>query len=184
MKKYIELGKRLREHRKNHQESIIDVSDSINIDKTYISKLENGHERPSKEVLNKLISHYSLSSFEAIDLWSLAGYREGLVATERKEVNYMNNVDSKLSKFPTSGEFQIKVPDDKLILYTDFVMVTQGPFGIVLNFAQALGTTNQQLVVARIGMSKEHAKALLKALGSEVQRTEVVVGVNKKETTN
>lgn len=185
MKKFIDLGKKLEEHRKSQHESITFVANSIKIDRTYISKLENGHERPSQEVLNKLISHYSLTGVEATRLWTLAGYREGMVAMERKEVNYMNGQNgSQLVKGSQTVDLQIKVPEDKLILYTDSVIVTQGQFGIVFNFAQALGPTNQQMVVSRIGMSKEHAKALLKVLEQEVHRNESVAEDKKKETTN
>src|SRR3990167_2838817 len=108
MKKFEELGKKLESYRKQRHESITFVADAINIDRTYISKLENGHERPSPEVLNRLISHYSLSGFEATGLWTLAGYREGMVAIERKEVNNMNIVNgSQLNKPSQTADIQI-----------------------------------------------------------------------------
>lgn len=50
------------------------------------------------------------------------------------------------------------------ILYTDSVLVNRTPFGINLEIAQSLGSHQKQQVVARIGMSLEHAKALLEVM--------------------
>lgn len=57
------------------------------------------------------------------------------------------------------------------ILYTDSVFITSNEYGVVLNVAQSVGPTNQQEVVARIGMSRDHAKVLLKVLGEHLAIT-------------
>ena len=57
------------------------------------------------------------------------------------------------------------------ILYTDAVYLTSNKYGIVFNIAQSVGPTNQQEVVARIGMSREHAKDLLEVLGKHLAIT-------------
>jgi hypothetical protein len=56
------------------------------------------------------------------------------------------------------------------ILYTDSVLITSNNYGIVLNVAQSIDDKNQQ-VVARIGMSKDHAKALFEVLGRHLAMT-------------
>lgn len=46
------------------------------------------------------------------------------------------------------------------VLYSDAVIINSDEFGMTLDFAQKLGGTNQAIIVARIGLSKEHAKKL------------------------
>lgn len=56
--------------------------------------------------------------------------------------------------------------DTTPILYTDNILITANEDGLVLDVAQRLGVTNQVRVVARLGMSREHAKKFLQALGN------------------
>ncbi len=67
--------------------------------------------------------------------------------------------------------FSINV-DTTPILYTDTVRLTTNPMGVVLGFGQTLDTTNQVKIVARIGMSREHAKVFLKELGTLLAMTQ------------
>lgn len=53
------------------------------------------------------------------------------------------------------------------ILYTDSVLITSNNYGIVFNVAQSIDDKNQQ-IVARIGMSKDHARALFEVLGKHL----------------
>jgi len=65
----------------------------------------------------------------------------------------------------------VNLAADKVqILYTDSVFITSNNYGIVFNVAQSIDDKNQQ-VVTRIGMSKEHAKALLDVLGKHLAMT-------------
>jgi len=64
---------------------------------------------------------------------------------------------------------QVNVPDNLNVVYTDSTFVHKNKFGIVLDFAQTVGPTNRQNVVARVGMSKEHAKALYDALDKNLK---------------
>lgn len=60
------------------------------------------------------------------------------------------------------------------VLYTDNVMMNTNQDGLTLNFMQQLMNTNQLRVVARIGMSREHAKKLVKELGKLLAMTDGV----------
>lgn len=51
-------------------------------------------------------------------------------------------------------------PSKTPILYADSIVVNADDNGIVLDVAQRITGTDQAFVVARIGMSKEHAKKL------------------------
>ncbi len=47
------------------------------------------------------------------------------------------------------------------VLYADNVFMKSNENGMVFDFAQQIGASNQYTVVARIGLSKEHAKSLV-----------------------
>ncbi len=62
--------------------------------------------------------------------------------------------------------------DTTPVLYTDGIQMTANEDGVVLDVLQKVGNTNQQRVVARIGMSLTHAKkvaALLSQVASNPQ---------------
>jgi hypothetical protein len=54
--------------------------------------------------------------------------------------------------------------DQTPILYTDNVFMSINEDGVMFDFTQKMGPTNQLRVVARVGMSKEHARKLVKSL--------------------
>lgn len=75
--------------------------------------------------------------------------------------------------------------DSTPILYTDNIFITAGPEGIVLDFSQKLITTNKVRIVARVGMSREHAKrfaeqfeAMLKVAEGKAQSAEKKIKTN------
>lgn len=55
-------------------------------------------------------------------------------------------------------------PSHTPVLYADSVYIKADKNGVVLDFAQQLGASNQYTVVARIGLSKEHAENLVEHL--------------------
>ncbi len=58
------------------------------------------------------------------------------------------------------------------ILYSDNIYMTSHEFGIVIDFGQKMGPTNDTHIVSRIGMSREHAKKFLSELGKMIAITE------------
>lgn len=69
--------------------------------------------------------------------------------------------------------------DSTPVLYTDNIFITASSEGIVLDFSQKLVLTNKIRIVARIGMSKDHAKkfseqleAMLKVAEGQSQSAE------------
>jgi hypothetical protein len=53
---------------------------------------------------------------------------------------------------------------DIRVVYTDMVHVMVNDYGVVMNFIQNSGPNNQPLAVARVGMSREHAKSVVQIL--------------------
>ncbi len=62
--------------------------------------------------------------------------------------------------------------DTTPILYTDNVIITVNPDGVVLDVTQRLANTNQVRVVARVGMSREQSKRFTAELGKILALTE------------
>ncbi len=56
-------------------------------------------------------------------------------------------------------------PDVTPVLYTDNVLMTVNDDGVVLDIGQKVGSTNSMQIVARVGMSKIHARKLVNELG-------------------
>ncbi len=82
-------------------------------------------------------------------------------------------MDKKKLRQENQQEVSININlDTTPILYTDNVFMTTNEDGVVLDACQKLGTTNQLRVVARIGMSRNHAKKLLKEMGNLLAMTE------------
>lgn len=167
---YAPFGTHLKQIREAAQESLDEVSGAIEIDSTVLTKIEIGATQPSEDMVLLLINHFSLADDEAERLWDLAGYKEmsdqsGLVATEPQQ------------------QTAFITPADARIVYTDLVHVNANKFGVVLNFMQNLGP-NQPMAVSRVGMSHEHAEALLEVLQKTVQvnrRTSTPAKKDKKE---
>ncbi len=62
-------------------------------------------------------------------------------------------------------------PDTTPVVYTDNVQMVANEDGVVLDIGQRLGATNQIRIVSRVGMSREHAKKLIKALSDVLDST-------------
>lgn len=81
----------------------------------------------------------------------------------------------------TQSNIEISMdPDTTPILYTDNVFMTTNEDGLTLNIGQTVGP-NQVRVVTRIGMSRVHAKKVLKELGTLLVITEESTETGKKK---
>ena len=68
--------------------------------------------------------------------------------------------------------------DSTPVLYTDNINMNVNPDGVVFDVMQRLGPTEQVRIVARIGMSREHAKKFVDKLAKLLLKSEgkVVTG--------
>ena len=71
--------------------------------------------------------------------------------------------------------------DNTPILYTDSIFITTNQDGVVLDIMQKLATSNQTRIVARIGMSRTHAKKFLTEFGRLLALTEGKSRTESKE---
>ena len=155
---YRKLGKRLKELRTKAQETLADSSGAVEIDVRELAGFELGHNRPSEEILLLLISHFKAADDEALNLWELAGY-----SSEKTLVARLDNYEPAVEAAGSS---------DKRIIFTDVVDVVVNNYGVVMNFMQNNGSGAQPAPVARVGMSREHAKSVLQILQVTLAQTE------------
>lgn len=142
--------------RRRFRESLAEVSGAVEIDVTTLGEIEAGNKLPSEDVVMLLISHFSLHEDEALRLWRLAGF------------------DSSLNSSTTTTQMEstnMAVNDNK-VLYTDMVQVSANNYGVILNFLQGMGSDGKPSAVARIGMSREHARSVIEVLSKTINMAE------------
>ncbi len=150
---YQRLGGQLKTLRTRCGESLAEVSGAVEIEISELANFELGRTRPSEDILLLLISHFGAQDDEALKLWEAAGY--GTAKSQTEPVT--------ASTAPT--------PDNR-VLFTDVVDVIVNNFGVVMNFMQSGGPNMPPTNVARVGMSREHAKSVLEILKVTLAQTE------------
>jgi transcriptional regulator with XRE-family HTH domain len=153
---YRSLGKSLKQLRHRANESLAEASGAVEIDVRELASFELGKIRPSEDVLLLLISHFGAKDNEAVKLWEIAGY-----GMDKIPASHMTNSEIKTAE-PADAE---------KVFYTDIVDVMVNNYGVVMSFMQG-SSKNSIHPVARIGMSREHAKSVLKILEITLNQTE------------
>jgi len=88
-----------------------------------------------------------------------------------------NKSDQKTIK----DQFQVSINlDTTPILYTDNINISANKDGVVLNVMQRVGSRNQLRIVARVGMSREHAKKFVEKLGQLLLKSQGQLVTGKK----
>jgi len=154
-----QLGSKLKIIRQKLHETMSDVSGAVEIEESTLQRYEQGRERPSEDILNLLISHFGMQDDDAAKLWQLAGY-------EPRDRDEENNDD-----FTGNRAGVLVMAIDPRIIYSDTMHVNASQNGVVLSFAQNAGT-NQPLVTARVGMSREQARSVISTLQAALDKTE------------
>jgi transcriptional regulator with XRE-family HTH domain len=158
---YKPLGRKLKTLRDRAGETLAEASGAVEVDVRQLASYELGHSRPTEEVLLLLVSHFGVNEDEAIRLWELAGFGLDKVPSQQ------------MSSIQPEG--QVLATSDERILFTDIVDVVVNNYGVVMNFMQGTGPGSKPISVARVGMSREHAKSILHILQVTLAQTERVV---------
>lgn len=157
------LGDRLRTIRQKLQETVADVSGAVEIDETQLERIEKGSERPSEDILLLLISHFGMSDDEAAGLWNLAGYEP----PQTHEHDHGTPDDP----LKSDRNLVLVMAVDPRVIYSDGIQVQATKNGVVMNFSQG-GGSGKSMTTARIGMSREQAHNVLKALQETLHGSE------------
>lgn len=153
---YDTLGKQLKALRTRAKETLAEASGAVEIDVRELAGFELGQDRPSEDVLLLLISHFSARDDEAVKLWEMAGY--GMTKIPAAQM--------------ANEQALVTQPDENKVLFTDVVDVIVNNYGVVMNFMQSGGPNLPPSNVARVGMSREHAKSVLEILQITLSQTE------------
>ncbi len=155
---YQALGQKIRAARVKQKRTVAEASGAIEINEQLLKDVELGKKRPEEDTLMVLISYLGIKDDEATKLWEMAGYgkqdEHGDITTE---------INQSMATI---------MPNDLRVIYTDMVHVMVNDFGVIMNFLQGGGPGNQPLAVARIGMSKEHARSVLDILSKSLQQSD------------
>lgn len=154
------LGKQLKMLRDQAKESLAEASGAVEIDVKQLASYELGQTRPSEDVLLLLISHFGAKDEVALRIWEVAGY-----GSAELPIVQMANNELKLEQLS-------QAKSENSVLFTDVVDVTVNNYGVVMNFMQGAGPTAKPVSVARVGMSREHAKSVLQILQVTLAQTE------------
>ncbi|HSX29504.1 MAG TPA: helix-turn-helix transcriptional regulator [Candidatus Saccharimonadales bacterium] len=165
------LGEKLKTIRQKLHESVAEVSGAVEIDEQQLLKIEQGHERPTEDILLLLINHFGMQDDDAANLWQLAGYDQP--GQDAEQVLHGDNQNRAM--------LMIMAVDPRII-YTDGAQVTANNAGVVISFAQN-ASTPQSLITARVGMSRDQAYALLRTLSQtlEASKPKQLPGPSKTE---
>lgn len=66
--------------------------------------------------------------------------------------------------------FEVEIPNGLGVVYTDVIHMARSEYGVVFDFGQRMGPTNKVNIVSRVGMSREHAEALLNMMEKELKK--------------
>ena len=146
------LGKELKLLRNRAGEGLAEAAGAVEIDPRELANFELGTKRPNQDLLLLLISHFNAADQEAIKLWGLAGY-----ASE---------------PMPEGAILDQSVAKGQPVIFTDVVDVVVNNYGVVMNFMQGGSPSVAPTQVARVGMSREHAKSVLQILKITLEQTE------------
>lgn len=171
MKNYSAFGDKIKIYREKKAENITQTAKSLDLHRSYLSKLENGHFQPSTGLIDKLADYYNLDKQQISDLYFSAGYGkkgEIMQLQNREGVNRMENSQI-LGTQDKDQAVEVNVQSNTPILYSDAIFVTSSDYGVVLDFGQRLGSTKRHNIISRIGMSFEHAEAMLRVIKQNIE---------------
>lgn len=167
---YQDFGRKIQLYRTDKGENVTETAKTLDLNRTYLSKVENGHIKPSKRLIDKMGSYYGLNDKQIEELYKLAGHggKQNIITeTQDKEVKIMDQTPQGTPQ--EEGAVEVSVPVDMPVLYSNAVFVTTDDYGVILDFAARLGSTGKHNVISRIGMSTQHAEVLLKVLKNNLE---------------
>jgi transcriptional regulator with XRE-family HTH domain len=166
------FGEEIRQIRKNQGKTLAQVANALGIDRSHLTKVELGQDRPSEKLFMSLIAHFSVERVTALRLWSLAGFTGEFVTGESniggKEKGAMDS--PMIQPQPQTANVNMD-PANKPTLYTDSIFVNANDFGVVVDFGRRVGP-EQHFIVTSVGMSYDHAKKLIEILNDQIEKNE------------
>jgi hypothetical protein len=158
------LGTHLKYLREQSNETIAEVSGSVEIDDQALERIESGVECPSEDILLLLINHFNMRDQEATQLWELAGYDAPI--EENAQI---------IDGTPNQKQVIMLLALDARTVYTDGVDINCNQAGVTFTFTQSSGPA-QATPVARLGMSYEQASLVSQTLQTALLQAKYLRG--------
>ena len=175
-KKYQNLGIQLKKLRLEANKTINDVSGAIELPASHLKKIETGEMRPHIELIHLLSSYFDLSKQQTKQLLNLAGYnRQQSNSAELKE-SFQNILENIIGhKISDSSQIMFAVSEDvkeeRVALYVDETHINVSHNGMMIEFRQS-NSKDDAKVIAKVGMSLEHAYKLKDTLRKALKNLE------------
>jgi DNA-binding XRE family transcriptional regulator len=151
---YKALGSKLKFLREQWNQSLSEVSGTLEIEEQLLHAIEEGKTLPADELLDMLISHFLLTDEQARELRQMVDSEKGLSMEA-----LATGIDDMLMK-----QIIMLMPSDNKTIYTDGMQATINDNGVVMQFMQQTKPGGQQVPVAKVGMSRQHAERIIKVL--------------------
>ncbi len=140
------------------------ASTKLGITAQYLSRLENGHQKPSRNTLEKMIQAYQVPFEDSEKLRDQFGYSTAGSAAGSAKADVVSDSTS-----PLLPRFNLS-PDASPVYYTDVLGVSSDDFGIVISAGQRNALNNEVDIVARIGFSIQHGIKIREALDEHIKK--------------
>lgn len=173
LEKFIALGARLKFLREQWQQSLNEVSTTLEIDEKMLKAFEAGKIAPPADILEMLISHFLLTEDQAQDLRELAD-----TPKDEADSSVMPQLEEILSK-----QVVMFLPLDNKVVYTDSMQATVNDSGVILQFMQQTGN-GQPVPISRLGMSREHAERIIDVLKATLDHHDMEKGGKNRESSS
>lgn len=156
-------------------ETITSLAHGISTERSYLSKVINGKDKPSNQLLKQIALYLKLTPQQTEEIIAFASSQTAKRGEKDSTSQGMGvNEDMENGQTPTvpnnsqANQLEVNIPNNIPILYSDSAFITANPYGIVLDFAQSLASTNKFNVIGRIGLSLEHARAIRDLLNQKI----------------
>lgn len=152
-----DLGAKIRSLREQWNQSIGELSGTLELDEALLYAIESGKTLPSEDILDMIIEHFLLTDEQADDL---------LKTIEDYDTKTQEALGRGLEDALTK-QMVMLMPLDSKVVYTDSMQATVNQGGVVIQFSQQVN--GQSTPVSRVGMSREHAEKMIEVLKETIK---------------
>lgn len=159
---YKALGAKLKNLREQWQQSIDEVSTTLEIDRKMLREIESGKLLPSENLMDMLISHFLLTEEQADDLRAMT-----ILPSDQDQMGetMLSGLEDVLMK-----QIVMYLPVDNRVVYTDSMNATVNKHGVVLQFMQSPTKDGKSIPVSQVGMSREHAERMIEVIRTTLEQ--------------
>ncbi|MBW3568680.1 helix-turn-helix domain-containing protein [Candidatus Parcubacteria bacterium] len=154
------LGEKIKSLREKWQQTVDEVSTTLEIDEKELKQIESGKILPNDNLLDMIINHFLLSEEQALELRAMATVPKD---TAIPESLLAGGIEDMLMK-----QVVMYLPVDNRVVYTDSMNATVNKHGMVLQFMQS--QNGKPVSVSQVGMSREHAERMLKVIKTTLEK--------------